>query len=540
MDNTFQSKRKLGLYPKVKFKLKLKMITLISLLIIGIFAIFVIFLNRFISNTIEEQVGKRALNLAHSVAHIPEIKKAFQLKDPSTVIQDIVIPIQEETGAEFIVVGNSQGIRYSHPDPSRIGGKMVGGDNERALVLGQSYVSKQEGTLGLSIRGKVPIYVGEKIIGVVSVGFLNDNVQDIIINQSKSIWYTLGIIVLLGLIGAIAISFYIKRLLFNLEPEEISYLYLQNEAILQSTHEGIIAIDNRGTIHAINSAAKRIISSKEGQKDYIGVSIKEVIPSFISFGEKFNDREMILGENIVLVNQTPLYSEDSITGVVFTFRKKSELQKMTEELSRIKQYANAQRALTHEHSNKLHIILGLLIHNKLKDAIEFIKKESNLQSKLLRFLTEKVSDPLIHALLQGKFIQAQELGVSLYILPDSHLTFQFNELQKDAILTVLGNVIENALDEVKEYKDGKREVSIFFSDNGDDVIFEIDDSGNGIKKQDYLHIFEQGFSTKKGQHRGTGLALSRKVLQDVGGEIFLEDGDLGGACFIISIPKDMR
>jgi two-component system CitB family sensor kinase/CitB family two-component system sensor histidine kinase CitS len=536
MEN-IRNKRKLGLYPKVKFNLKLKMIMLMSLLIIGIFAIFVIFLNQFISNMIEDQVGRRALNLANSVSHIPEIKEAFQLKDPSSVIQAIVTPIQEETGAEFIVVGNSQGIRYSHPNPSQIGKKMIGGDNHRALVFGESYVSKKQGSLGGSIRGKVPIYSEGKIIGVVSVGYLNDNVQEVITNQSKSIWYTLAIILLIGIIGAIVIAYYLKRLLFNFEPEEISYLYLQNEAILQSAHEGIMAIDNRGIIQVINSAAKQIIGSNEGPTDYVGASIKKVIPGFHFFGEKFNDREMVVGDNIVLINQTPLYSEGSITGAVFTFRKKSELQKMTEELSRIKQYANAQRALTHEHSNKLHIILGLLIHNRLTDAMEFIKKENNLQSKRLRFLTEKVSDPLIHALLQGKFNQAEELGVSLSIHPDSHLTYKFNESQKDAILTVLGNVIENALDEVKECKDREREVSIFFSDMGDDVIFEIEDSGSGIQEQDYRHIFEQGFSTKKGQHRGTGLALSRKVLQDIGGEIYLEEGDLGGACFIISIPK---
>lgn len=540
MEHTLLNNKKRGLYPKVKFNLRLKMIALMTLLIIGVFAIFVLFLNQFISNIIEDQVGKRALNLAHSISSMPEIKEAFQLEDPSSVIQAIVTPIKEKTGAEFIVVGNRQGIRYSHPNPSRIGEKMVGGDNDRALVFGQSYVSKKSGTLGLAIRGKVPIYSDGEIVGVVSVGYLNDNVQNIITNQSKSIWYTLGIVLLIGMIGAIVISSYIKRILFHLEPEEISSLYLQNEAILQSTHEGIIAIDNRGIIQATNSAAKQIISSSEGQKDYIGTSIQEVIPGFHSFGEKFNDREMVIGETIVLVNQTPLHNDDSITGAVFTFRKKSELQMMTEELSRIKQYANAQRALTHEHSNKLHIILGLLIHNRLPEAIEFIKKENNLQSKRLKFLTEKVSEPLIHALLQGKFNQAQELGITFSIHPDSHLTFPFNENQKDAILTALGNVIENALDEVREYKDRKREVSIFFSDMGDDVIFEVEDSGNGLRDQDYPYLFEQGFSTKKGQHRGTGLALSRQVLQDIGGEIYLEEGDLGGACFIISIPKDIR
>ncbi|WP_090743849.1 ATP-binding protein [Mesobacillus persicus] len=540
MEQTLRNNKKRGLYPKVRFTLRLKMIALMTLLIFGVFSIFVVFLNQFISNIIEDQVGKRALNLAHSISYMPEIKEAFHLEDPSSVIQAIVNPIKETTGAEFIVVGDSQGIRYSHPNPSRIGEKMVGGDNDRALLFGQSYVSKKSGTLGLSIRGKAPIYSDGEIVGVVSVGYLNENVQNIITNQSKSIWYTLGIVLLIGIIGAIVISSYIKRVLFHLEPEEISYLYLQNEAILQSTHEGIIAIDNRGIIQATNSAAKQIISRDKGQEDYFGASIQEVIPGFHSFGEKFNDREMVLGENIVLVNQTPLYSDNSITGAVFTFRKKSELQMMTEELSRIKQYANAQRALTHEHSNKLHIILGLLIHNKLPEAIEFIKKENNLQSKRVKFLTEKVSDPLIHALLQGKFNQAQELGITLSIQPDSHLDFHFNENQKDAILTALGNVIENAFDEVRESKDRKKEVSIFFSDLGDDVIFEIEDSGNGIRDQDYPHLFEQGFSTKKGQHRGTGLALSRQVLQEIGGEIYLEEGDLGGACFIISIPKDMR
>jgi two-component system, CitB family, sensor kinase len=540
MANAKRSERKIGIYPEVKFNLKLKMIGLISLLIVGICIIFVLFLHHFISDTIEDQIGKRALSLAQSVANIPEIKDAFHLDSPSSVIQDIVTPIEEDTGAEFIVVGNSDGLRYSHPNSSQIGKEMVGGDNDRALLLGQSYISKEEGTLGLSIRGKVPIYSDEKIIGVVSVGFLNDNVQEIIINQSKSIWYTLGIIVLLGIIGAIFISYYIKKLLYDMEPEEISHLYLQKEAILQSTHEGIIAADNKGLITTINSAAKQILPSQQEQQDnnYIGMPIQKTIRAINNFRENFNDREMVLGENIVLVNQTPMYREDAISGVVITFRKKSELQKITEELSRIKQYADAQRAQTHEHSNKLHIILGLLLNNRMREAIDFIKKENNFQNDRFKFLTENVADPLIHALLQGKFNQALELGVSLSIHPDSQLKCKFSEAQQDAMLTALGNVIENALDAVKFNIDRERRVSIFFTDIGDDVLFEIEDSGAGIKQEVLPRIFEQGFSTKHGLHRGTGLALSKQVLHEIGGEIILEEGELGGACFIISIPKD--
>ncbi|TDL57685.1 sensor histidine kinase [Paenibacillus dendritiformis] len=531
----------------LKCNLRLKMILLISLLIIGICAIFGVFLERFIWNMAEDQTGKRALNLAQSVANIPEIQKAFRLDNPSVVIQPIVQPIQRETGAEFIVVGNTQEIRQSHPNLSIIGAKMVGSDNDRALLHGESYVSKKEGTLGLSIRGKVPIFDEGKIVGVVSVGFLNNDVHRIVADQSKALWLTLSLIILFGIAGAIFIASYIKRLLHNMEPEEISHLYLQKEAILQSTHEGIIAVDNDGAITAMNKAAKEILFTDMAQQqtNYAGASIQQIVPSLNRHGKQRSrlvNREMVLGEDVVLVNQTPIVSENAVTGSVYTFRTKTELETVTEELSRIKQYANAQRAQTHEYSNKLHIILGLIQNQRHKEAIDFIKKESNMQQARLTFLSEKVADPLLQALLQGKFNQANELGISMVIHPDSRLEGSIAEEKQDALLTALGNVIENALEAVKQKEDGQRKVAIFFTDIGEDCIFEIEDSGPGVAEADIPRIFEQGFSTKQGSHRGTGLALSKLMLNGVGGEILLEagEGELGGACFMIMMPKDER
>lgn len=74
----------------------------------------------------EEQTGKRALHVAKAVATIPEIHEAFQTEDPSVIIQPIVEKIRVETDAEFIVVGNTEGIRYAHPVRDRIGEEMVG------------------------------------------------------------------------------------------------------------------------------------------------------------------------------------------------------------------------------------------------------------------------------------------------------------------------------------------------------------------------------------------------------------------------------
>lgn len=541
----YRSRRKVGRTSKRSFSLKVKMIILISFLIVGIFIIFGLFLRSFISTTIEDQIAKRALSVSQSIANMPSIREAFELENPDIVIQDIVQPVQKSIGAEFIVVGNKEGIRYSHPHPERIGKQMVGGDNVRALEKGESYISKREGSLGLSIRGKTPIRNHDgAIIGVVSVGFLNEEVQNIIQQQSRSVWLTLFGIILVGIFGAIAIAIYLKKLLSNMEPEEISQLLLQKEAILQSTHEGIIAVDKQGKIMMMNAAAQNVLFNQELESSqYIRRSASEFLPHTDLFhvletGEGHFNKEMVLGDAIVLTNRTPIFHQQSIIGAVLTFRKKTELENITKELSQIKQYSNAQRAQTHEFSNKLYTILGLLQLGKQEEAISYIKQENKTQLELSRFLLKNVADPMFQGLLQGKLNQSNELGITMTIHPDSQLDTIFTGETQRAFLTTAGNLLENAIESVKHEAKSKREVAILFTDIGEDVIVEVDDSGSGVAPDDINYIFEQGYTTKDGENRGIGLALSKYVLNRVGGNILVEEGELGGACFIMIMPKD--
>lgn len=531
-------------YPKKRFHLKWKMIVLISVLVMGICVIFAVFFHYWMTHLMEDQVGKRALSVSKSVADMPEIRKAFQLEEPASEIQTIVQPIQKDTGAEFIVVGNRKGIRYSHPDTDKLGAHMVGGDNKRALK-GESYVSKRTGSLGLSIRGKTPIYdQNGTIIGLVSVGFLSEDVQGLIKQQSSSVWLTLAGILLLGVMGAIVIAHYIKRRLYDMEPEEIAHVLVQKEAILQSTHEGIMAIDKSETVTMINQAAQQILFQEKPElHQFIGRSIKEFLPhtelaTVLKNGERHYSREMILGDQVILVNQMPIFYRDEIVGAVSTFREKTELENVTNELLQIKQYANAQRAQTHEFSNKLYTILGLLQLDQTDEAITYIKQENNTQSEWSQFLVQHVADPMIQGLLQGKFNQANELGINMRIHPDSQLNVSLSSHKRNALLTALGNIIENAVEILRRETQPKQEISIFFTDIGDDIIIEVDDSGPGIPMNKMDRIFEQGYSTKNESHHGTGLALSMHVLRKTGGNIMLEESDLGGACFMMAIPKD--
>jgi two-component system CitB family sensor kinase len=84
---------------------------------------------RMLETTLKKQIGATALKIAKTVASNQSIKDAFSEPDPSLIIQPIVENIRIETEAEFIVVGNLEGIRYAHPVVDQIGKKMVGGDN---------------------------------------------------------------------------------------------------------------------------------------------------------------------------------------------------------------------------------------------------------------------------------------------------------------------------------------------------------------------------------------------------------------------------
>ena len=530
--------------PKNSLSLKMKMILLIGLLIIAIVAVMGIFLNYFVTDTLKSQLGEQALSVAESVALNPDIAAAFKEEDPASIIQPLVSPIQQSIDAEFIVVGNTDEIRYSHPLPEQIGKKMVGEDNERALLYGDSYVSEAKGSLGSSLRAKVPIYSSGEIIGVVSVGFLANDIQTIISNYIQEIWLMLLVIGSIAIAVAIGIATYIKRTLHGLEPEEISHILFQKETILQSIHEGIIAVNDKGQITLLNQMAQQLLFGKDiPAEELIGAPVSQLLPDsdlieILESRQSRYDKERIYGKHAVYVNSGPIYYEGTLVGAVSTFRNKTEIDKLTQELTQVKQYAHALRAQTHEFSNKLYTISGLIYLNKQDEVLDFIKMEQNVQKDWIRQLIQKVSDPLISGILLGKIHQASEQHVQMTVDPESCLNTALSERQRQALLSAIGNLTDNALEAVKMKAQGNQRISLYFTDVGDDILFEIDDSGPGISEENGCRMFETGFSSKKGEDRGYGLSTASRLVVNAGGELHVEESELGGACFVVSLPKE--
>ena len=263
--------KKLGLHNKLAF--------LSSSLIVLQVAGLGFFTVHYLQQNLEEQIGNNALSIAQTLTHSNEIRQGLIQQD-SDSIQKYVENIRQQINARFIVVGDTQGIRYSHPDPKNIGKKMVGGDNDRALQLGHSYTSKAIGSLGTSLRGKSPILSGQgNIIGLISVGYLESDI-DIVVDKLKyTFYYVFGVVLLSGALLTLYIAKRYRDEIFGLEPEEIARTYSEHKAVLASILEGIVVIDEFGIVTSINSGALKILGDIDPKK-IIGSSISELLPEY--------------------------------------------------------------------------------------------------------------------------------------------------------------------------------------------------------------------------------------------------------------------
>src|SRR5699024_7915169 len=277
-----------------------------------------------------------------------------------------------------------------------------------------------------AIRGKSPVIHDGNIIGVVSVGYLLSDVNAIIWNKNQPILLLFVLFLLVGMGGAVFIGKHLKRLLFQMEPQEIAISLMQKDAILESAKEGIVAVDTANTITSINESAKEILNIEHlTEQKLIGQSLSSF--TSISLLEKASDhkpnqdREVILEQAIVLMNIYSLIENEEQYGAVAIFRRKTELENVTKELMNIKQYANGLRAQTHEFTNKLHTISGLLQLNHVEEALTLIQENFNQQLQTPGERAKFIDDPSIQALIVAKQYQAKEKGIQFSLQEESQL-----------------------------------------------------------------------------------------------------------------------
>ena len=491
------------------------------------------------SHNLDDRAGERSLGIAHAVAGTPAIVAAFDDPHPAAVIDPIVERIRSATGAAFIVVANRQGIRYSHPNPAKIGTSLLSdpGEDPASVLAGRTFVGVQSGSLGRSVRAKVPLFDQQgRVIGLVSVGVLETEVSSELRAALPVTLIPPMLGLALGVVGAFLLARRVKRQTFGLEPEEIAALLEQREAMLHGLREGTITVDAAGRVTLLNDEAQLLLGL---DRSALGRNLADVLPSgrvrdVLTGREDGRDETILVGDRVLLVNRMPVELRGRSIGAVVTLRDRTELDGLVRELDDTRSLADALRAQEHEFANRLHVIGGLIELRRYDDAVHFINLSSTLHQELAGTLFERVGDPILAALLLGKASVASERGLTLQV---SSVTLPTEVDDARGLVTVLGNLIDNALDSAAQGAGGGR-VDVSISVEGDDLVLQVHDSGPGIDPAIIDEIFRDGFTTKVARdgnrRRGIGLAVASQEVRKRGGTIRVENAD--GALFTVVVP----
>ncbi|THF88703.1 sensor histidine kinase [Deinococcus sp. KSM4-11] len=473
-----------------------------------------------------DRLGERAMTASRIVATLPEVIRAADLGTQNAALNAQVNAMRAQAEADFIVVGDRNGIRLAHPLTDRLGKPMEGGDNDDPLA-GREVISVARGSLGVSVRGKVPIWEGglpgTRVVGVVSTGYLMPQAWHLVGAALVSLLPWILLALALGLLGAVWAARRLRAEILNLEPDEIAALARQQRAVLAALREGVIAVDSAGciTLASARAADALLVPSTP-------VALARVWPELADLRlgtHRQQNLELQLRGQPFLVNVEPLDGGGFVAG----FRNRAEVLALADELTHARGFVDVLRAQTHEYQNRLHVLSGLLQLGRHDEALRVLNAEIRADAEFRQLLRD-VQVPRLVALLAGKRERAQELGIDFQVVEGSVLSPLW-ERHADTLVTAVGNLTENAF-EVLAGQPGV--VTVLIGEDPDGVQVEVEDSGPGVADGVRERLFTRGASSK-GEGRGYGLAGVQGRVQALGGQLrYVRRG--GRTVFQVSLP----
>ncbi len=493
----------------------------------------------------EESRDNNLMNSALLLSETPLVIEDLSESTPSTALWNFLDGIIEEVhDIDVIAIADTNNIQHYYPDRSEVGNPYAGTVQQRIFDGEAAFTSDDTGISGAERCAYAPVHSADgTLLGFVMVGIYLRSVNEQIVDTALSFLLIAALTLSVGAFLSFKLADRLKGLMMGYEPAALSDILYQREEVLEALEEGIVAVNKEGIITYANEAACKLQGEekvallgqpvgREGPLSAVwqAISTKRTAKNIpLSFPQN----ERILSDHI------PMWEDGRVVGAISIWRNRTELTRLGEDLTGVRHMVEAMRAYTHEFMNKLHVVLGFLQVGDTSEAESYLMSVTSIHSKAVGLIMKTIAEPSVAALLLGKTSRCAELGIRLSLAKGSVLSKENSPLPPDACITILGNLIENAIDALNQANSETKEITVTVREEEPGLILCVEDTGPGITQEVLPHIFRQGFSTKS-HDRGTGLALVQSTVEAFDGDVEVHS-ELGlGASFLLSFRRSPK
>lgn len=436
--------------------------------------------------------------------------------------------VAQTEGVDYIVVADVNGKRVYHPDHSLIGQQFAGGDEADAETGAEPYITTRHGVEADQRRAFHTVYDAEgEPVGFVMASASMANIQ----NQKKELLLRFLIVFALALVVGLASSWLlaqsVRNALLGHEPRTFAQMYLQREEVLDHLNECLLAVAPDGKLLFTNARAKALIGTDELPGNF---PLWPEVRTAFAEGTSCSDLLTEWAEYTFLAKIVPLDK----AGVLLILRDRTEYTRIDQQLTGTNHIIEALRANTHEFLNKLHVISGLLQIGETQKAVEFINGVSEDVEGNYQSIVRQLQNRTVAALVLGKASHARELDIQFSLRRDSTLPLHSAYLSSRELVTIVGNLVENAFEAVKA--EPLKQVGLFIGEDAHGLTITVDDTGHGMTEEQIATIRQRQYTTK-GDGHGFGLRLIQQIVADRKGYLDIESEPGEGSSFTVNFTE---
>ncbi|MFG2384523.1 SpoIIE family protein phosphatase [Streptomyces avermitilis] len=278
-----------------------------------------------------QQARRDSVVAAQSFASAPGMVEALRGPHPTAVLQPRAEEARKKAGVDFLVVMNTQGIRYTYPYPREIGKKFVG--TIEPALHGRTVVERAGGPPlptgdGTAVQAVVPVTDARgTVVGLVSAGITVKNVARLWLPQLPIALGAGAAAVALAGAGTTLVSRRLLRQTRGLAPAELAGMYEHHDAVLHAVREGVLIIDADGRLVLANDEARRLLGLPG---DARGSPVRELglpeqLTRLLTSPEAVTDEVHLAEDRLLAVNKRPTFPDGGRGGSVVTLRDTTEL-----------------------------------------------------------------------------------------------------------------------------------------------------------------------------------------------------------------------